>query len=211
MSNTAFAISEITINKVERPQSAILFIVDALGSSYYYPEYSPTALDGSLLIKAKTQNLSFGARIADIRTSHPITGIAHSMIVTGFSDANEETVGYPGATIFDVTKEHGFVNLAVMETGDFRTMPYEQDIILYAQNNSIDDPVISIQEEKAPAGIYDVMNEWKMKLPKYLDNMKGARKYSAFNKWGIDAANAVANEMINKHPTQRFLLTMNVG
>jgi hypothetical protein len=211
MSNTAFAISEITLNKVERPQSAILFIVDGFGSSYFYPEYSPTALDGSLLIKAKTQNFSFGARIADIRTGHPITGIAHSMIVTGFSDANEETVGYPGATIFDVTKEHGFVNIAVMETGDFWNMRYEQDIILYVENNSVDDPLISIQSEKAPAGIYDVMYEWKMKLPTYLDNMKGAKKYSAFNRWGIDAANAVATEMITKHPTQRFLLTMNVG
>jgi len=211
MSNTAFAVSEITINKVERPQSAILFIVDGFGSSYYYPEYSPSALDGSLLIKAKTQNLSFGARIADIRTGHPITGIAHSMIVTGFSDANEETVGYPGATIFDVTKEHGFVNLAVMETGDFRNMRNEQDIILYAENNSVDDPVISIQEEKAPAGMYDLMNEWKMKLPTYMNKTKGAKRYSAFNRWGIDAANAVATEMIQKHPSQRFLLTMNVG
>jgi len=211
MSNTAFAISEITISKVERPQSAILFIVDGFGSSYFYPEYLPSALDGLLLIKAKTQNLSFGARIVDIRTGHPITGIAHSMIVTGFSDANEETVGYPDATIFDITREHGFVNLAVMQTGDFINMRNEQDIILYAQNNSVDDPLISIQAEKAPAGIYDVMYEWKMKLPTYLDNMKGVKKYSAFNKWGIDSANAVATEMIKKHPSQRFLLTMNVG
>jgi hypothetical protein len=211
MSNTAFAVSEITISKVERPQSAILFIVDGFGSSYFYPEYSPTALDGSILVKAKTQNLSFGARIADIRTGHPITGIAHSMIVTGFSDANEETVGYPGATIFDVTKEHGFVNLAVMQTGDFINMRNEQDIILYAENNSVDDPLISIQADKAPSGIYDVMNEWKMKLPTYLDNRKGMEKYSAFNRWGIDASNAVATEMIKKHPSQRFLLTMNVG
>lgn len=211
LSDTAFAVSEITISNVERPKSAILFIVDGFGSSYYYPEYEPFALDSSPLIKARTQNLSFGTRIVDIRTSHPITGIAHSMIVTGFSDANEETVGYPGATIFDVTKEHGFVNIAVMETGDFMNMRYEQDIILYAENNSVDDPLISIQAEKAPTGIYEVMNEWKMKLPAYLEKMKGVKKYSAFNKWGIDAANAVATEMINKHPSQRFLLTMNVG
>jgi hypothetical protein len=211
MSNTAFAVSEITLNKEERPQSAILFIVDGFGSSYFYPEFSPTALDGSLLIKARTQNLSFGARIADIRTGHPVTGIAHSMIVTGFSDANEEIVGYPDATIFDITREHGFVNLAVMQTGDFINMRNEQDIILYAENNSVDDPLISIQAQKAPTGIYDVMYEWKMKLPTYLDNMKGVGKYSAFNRWGIDAANAVATEMIKKHPSQKFLLTMNVG
>jgi 2,3-bisphosphoglycerate-independent phosphoglycerate mutase len=133
MSNTAFAVSEITLNKVERPQSAILFIVDGFGSSYYYPEFSPTALDSSLLIKARTHNLSFGARIEDIRTGHPVTGIAHSMIVTGFSDANEETIGYPDATIFDITREHGFVNLAVMQTGDFINMRNEQDIILFAE------------------------------------------------------------------------------
>jgi len=157
------------------------------------------------------QNLSFGARIADIRTGHPVTGIAHSMIMTGFSDANEETVGYPGATIFDITREHGFVNLAVMQTGDFINMRNKQDIILFAQNNSVDNPLISIQAEKPPAGIYDVMYEWKMKLPTYLDNMKGVKKYSAFNKWGIDSANAVASEMIKKHPSQRFLLTMNIG
>jgi hypothetical protein len=211
MSNTALAVSEITLNKVERPQSAILFIIDGFGSSYFYPEFSPTALDGSLLIKARMQNLSFGTRIADIRTGHPVTGIAHSMIVTGFSDANEETVGYPDATIFDITREHGFVNLAVMQTGDFINMRNEQDIILFAQNNSVDNPLISIQAEKAPAGVYDVMYGWKMKLPSYLENMKGVGKYSAFNRWGIDAANAVATEMIKKHPSQRFLLTMNVG
>jgi 2,3-bisphosphoglycerate-independent phosphoglycerate mutase len=211
ISSTACAVSEITLNEVKRPQSAILFIVDGFGSSYYYPEFSPSALDGSILLKARTQNLSFGTRIADIRTKHPVTGIAHSMIVTGFSDANEETVGYPDATIFDVTREHGFVNLAVMQTGDFINMRNEQDLILFAENNSIDEPIISIQAEKAPAGIYDVMYEWKMKLPIYLDNMKGVTKYSAFNRWGIDAANAVATEMIKKHPSQRFLLTMNVG
>jgi 2,3-bisphosphoglycerate-independent phosphoglycerate mutase len=211
MSNIAVAVSEITVNTVERPQSAILFIVDGFGSSYFYPEYSPTALDGSILIKARTQNLSFEARVADIRTGHPITGIAHSTIVTGFSDANEETVGYPDATIFDVTRAHGFVNLAVMQTGDFINMRNEQDIILYAENNSVDDPLISIQAGKAPSGIYDVMYEWKKKLPSYLDHIKGVGKYSAFNRWGIDAANAVATEMIKKHPSQRFLLTMNVG
>jgi hypothetical protein len=123
--HTAVAISEVTLNDVKRPQSAILFIVDGFGSSYYYPELSPSALDGSLLSKAITNNLSFGTRIVDIRTKHPVTGIAHSVIVTGFSDANEEIVGYPDATIFDITRQHGFVNIAIMEKGDFMNMRNE--------------------------------------------------------------------------------------
>ena len=208
---TASAVSEIPMNEVKRPQSAILFIVDGLGSSYYYPETSPLALDGSLLPKTKTGNLSFGTRITDIRTKHPITGIAHSVIVTGYSDSNEEIVGYPDATIFDITREHGFVNLAIMEKGDFMNMRSEQDIILYAENNSIDEPLMSIQTKNAPEGVYDIMYEWKIKLPDYLDRKKGVDKYSAYNRWGIDAANAAALEMVKKHPSQRFLLTVNIG
>src|SRR3990172_13299761 len=211
LSIDASAVSETALNEVKRPQSAILFIVDGFGSSYYYPELSPSALDGSLLLKANTHNMSFGARVADIRTRHPVTGIAHSILVTGFSDADEETVGYPDATIFDITRQHGFVNLAVMERGDFMNMRNEQDIILFAEDNSIDEPQMSIQTNNAPAGIDDLMYEWKVKLPDYLDGKKGADKYSAYNRWGIDAANAVAIDLIRKHSSRRFLLTVNIG
>jgi len=211
LADTALGVSEVTLNNAQRPGGAVLFIVDGLGSSYYYPEFTPYALDGSVLSKAVTSNLTYGARITDIKTPYPVTGIAHSVIVTGYSQANEEIVGYPDATIYDITREHGFINLAVMEKGDFRNMREEQDIILFAENNSIDEPVISIQAKKAPAGVYEVMYDWKMKLPIYLDNKSGREKYSAYNKWGIDTASAVAEAMVKNHPSQRFLLTVNVG
>ena len=210
-SSTASAVSEITINDVKKPQSAILFIVDGFGSSYYYPELTPTALDGSELSKALAPNLTFGTRIIDVKTPHPVTGIAHSVIVTGYSDANEEIVGYPDATIYDITRQQGYVNLSVMETGDFSNMRQEQDIILFVENNSLDKPSISIQAKSSPAGMYELMYEWKMKMPSYLNNISGVKRYSAYNKWSIDAANAVANAMIKKHPDQKFLLTVNVG
>ncbi|MCZ7392687.1 MAG: alkaline phosphatase family protein [Candidatus Methanoperedens sp.] len=211
VSNTASAVSEITLNDVKKPQSAILFIVDGFGSSYYYPELTPIALDGGEIPKAITQNLSFGARVINIKTPTPVTGIAHSVIVTGDSKANEEIVGYPDATIYDITRQHGFVNLAVMETGDFSNMRAEQDIILFAENNSLDKPLISIQIKNAPSGVYELMYDWKMKMPSYLNNLSGTEKYAAYNKWSIDAANAVAGAMIENHPNQKFLLTVNVG
>jgi hypothetical protein len=210
-SNAAFAVSEITLTDVKRPERAILFIVDGFGSSYYYPELTPYALDGSELTKARAQNLTLGTRMIDIKTPHPVTGIAHSVIVTGYSDANEETVGYPDATVYDVARKHGFVNLAVMEKGDFLNMREEQDIILYAENNSIDEPQISIKAKAPPSGVYELMYEWKMKLPSYLNNQSGVKKYSAYNKWGIDAANDIANAMIKNHPSQKFILTVNAG
>lgn len=211
LTHTAFAASEITLNDVQKPKGAILFIVDGFGSSYYYPELTPYALDGSGLEKASAPNLTFGTRIIDVKTPTPVTGIAHSVIVTGYSDANEELVGYPDATIFDVTRQHGFVNLAVMEKGDFLNMRGEQDIILFAENNSIDEPLMSIQARASPSGIYELMYEWKMKLPEYLNNKSGVEKYSAYNKWGIDSAHAAANAMIKKHPDKKFLLTVNIG
>ncbi|MDP2768120.1 MAG: sulfatase-like hydrolase/transferase, partial [Candidatus Methanoperedens sp.] len=210
LSGAALAVSEITLNEVKRPQSAILFIVDGFGSSYYYPELTPIALDGSALLKARTRNLTFGTRIIDIKTSHPVTGIAHSVIVTGYSDANEEIVGYPDATIFDVTRKHGFVNIAVMQKGDFKNMREEQDIIIFDENNSIDKPLMSIQSKSPPIGVYDSMYEWKMKVPSYM-NKSGVDRYSAYNKWGIDTANAVMKFMIKNHPDQKFLLTVNIG
>jgi hypothetical protein len=210
-SNTASAVSEITLNDIKKPQSAILFIVDGFGSSYYYPEFIPTALDGSELNKTGGSNLTFGTRVINIKTPTPVTGIAHSVIATGHSGANEETVGYPDATIYDITRQHGFVNLAVMEKGDFSNMRNEQDIILFAENNSVDKPLISIQAKNAPSGIYELMFDWKMKLPAYMNNMSGAGKYSAYNKWGIDAAHAVVKDMMKNHPSQKFLLTVNIG
>lgn len=90
-------------------------------------------------------------------------------------------------------------------------MREEQDIILFAENNSIDEPLISIQANKAPSGVYELMYDWKMRLPVYLNNLSGREQYSAYNKWGIDTANAVATYMIKKHPSQKFLLTVNIG
>ena len=203
--------TEITLNNIQKPDSAILFIVDGLGSPYFYPELTPYAIDESEISKAVTGNLTTGTRLMDIRTPIPSTGPAHSVIVTGYSGANEEIVGYPDATIYDITRQHGFVNLAVMEKGDFQNLRDEQDIILFAQNNSIDEPQISIQANKAPSGIYELMYDWKMKLPGYLEKRKDREKYSAYNKWGIDAANAVAGYMTKNHPLQRFFLTVNVG
>lgn len=210
-SDPASGVSEIRLNNIQRPDSAILFIVDGLSPSYFYPELTPRGLDESELSKAAAPNLTFGTRFPDIRTPIPSTGPAHAVIVTGYSKADEEIAGYPDATIYDITRQHGFVNLAVMEKGDFQNLRDEQDIILFAQNNSIDEPLISIQANKAPSGIYELMYDWKMKQPEYLNKKKDREKYSAYNRWAIDAANAVAVYMKKNHPSKRFLLTVNIG
>ncbi|MCX9015096.1 MAG: sulfatase-like hydrolase/transferase [Candidatus Methanoperedens sp.] len=209
--NAVYGVSEITLNDVERPNGAVLFIVDGLGSSYFYPEYTPYAIDGNGLLKTDAPNLTFGSRVVDVKVPTPSTGIAHSVIVTGYSGADEELVGYPDATLYDVTRRYGFINMAIMQKGDFSNMRKEQDIIMYSPNNSINNPSVSIQANNPYDGIYELMYDWKMKFPAYLDNKSGYERYSAYNKWGIDAASAVVWEMAAKHPSQRFLLTVNIG
>ncbi|HEY9245426.1 MAG TPA: sulfatase-like hydrolase/transferase, partial [Candidatus Methanoperedens sp.] len=155
--------------------------------------------------------LTFGTRIVDFKTPHPVTGTAHSVITTGYSEADEEIAGYPDATFYDAARKNGFVNLAIMEKGDFSNLREEQDIILFAQNNSIDEPVLSIKAKNPPAGVEKLMHEWEMKLPDYLNNKSGVEKYSAYNKWGIDAAESVLTFMIKNYPSQKFFLTINIG
>ena len=209
--NVVAGVSEIIVNDVERPNGVIIFIVDGLGSSYFYPEFTPYALDGSGLFKATAPNLTFGMRVLDVKVPTPSTGIAHSVIVTGYSEADTELVGYPGATIYDITRQHGFINLAIMLKGDFYNMRQEQDIIMYAPNNSINNPSVSIQANNPYEGIYELMYDWKMKLPAYFDNKSGYDRYPAYNRWVIEAAGAVVEEMVTNHPSQKFILTVNVG
>ena len=209
--NVVAGVSEIILNDVERPNGAIIFIVDGLGSSYFYPEYTPYALDGIGLFEASAPNLTFGRWVQDVKVPTPSTGTAHSVIVTGYSGADTELVGYPDATIYDVTRQHGFINLAIMQKGDFSNMRAEQDIIMYAPNNSINNPSVSIQANNPYEGIYELMYGWKMKIPEYFDNKSGYDRYSAYNKWGIDAASAVVEEMVTNHPSQKFILTVNIG
>jgi len=207
------ASTEIAVNPTNRPSSAILLIVDGLGSSYFYPELVPEALDGSILKKASAPNLTMGSvRIVDVRAVQPITGIGHSVIVTGDSKADEEVVGYPDATIYDTARKYGFLALAVMEKGDFINMRREQDLILYAKTTSFPNPEISLEsKETAPSDVYQLMAAWQERLPSYLARKKGVDQYIACNQWGIDASKEVVVQMIENHPNQRFILTINLG
>jgi hypothetical protein len=151
-------------------------------------------------------------RIMDVRTGQPITGIGHSVIATGDSKADEEVVGYPDATIYDTARKYGFLALAIMEKGDFTNMRREQDLILYAKNTSFPNPEISLEsKETAPSDVYQLMANWKERLPSYLARKKGVDQYIARNQWGIDASKEVVVQMIENHPNQRFILTINLG
>ena len=77
--------------------AAVLLIIDGMGSSYIYPEFTPYALDGSALNRANVSNIMLiadgGTRVLDIRAPQTSTAPGHSVLVTGYSRADTELVG----------------------------------------------------------------------------------------------------------------------
>lgn len=216
---TLLSVASATIVDVDSPavtRGAVLLIVDGMGSSYIYPEFTPYALDGSALNRANVSNIMLiadgGARVLDIRAPQTSTAPGHSVLVTGYSRADTELVGRGWATIFDVLRVHDYLCLAVMQKGDFKEMRAKQDAILFDASASIRNPSIDMEARPhVPAGLHELMQTWQKRLPNYLDGKEGVERYAAYNGWAIDASNAIIRYMAENHPTQKFLLTVNVG
>lgn len=197
----------------ETPQSVILVIIDGLGSYYIYPEFTPHTLSGTPIEKIDVPNLTEGdARVVSVRVPVPRTGPGHSVIVTGDPSAEPDTLPIT-TTIFDILHDEGFITLAVMEKGDSSGMRREQDAILYAESNSIHEPVFKVQckNQSVPVEVIDVMEERSSLMPEYMENARGAAAYQRYNRFAIETAEDLVEVMTDNHPDQRFILTINVG
>lgn len=192
------------------PASTVILVIDGLGSSYVYPEMEARTVEGGPAGYAALPNLtSGGARVLDIRAPVPSTGVAHSVLVTGFSGASEQTVGIPGATIFDMVRERGYLCIAILQRGDFSQMLLEQDAFISFDDNSIrsTDPLTG-----GAAGVLDeVRRLLEICRERFAVNpydAPGTASYKSYNQWALDAAAWVVTAM---KPEQRFLLFVNVG
>ncbi|MDI6859820.1 MAG: sulfatase-like hydrolase/transferase [Methanocellales archaeon] len=207
--------TDVVVNPVHSPNGAVLLIIDGMGSSYIYPEFVPYDLDGNELGKANLSNITLiadgGTRVLDVRAPQPSTIPGHSVLVTGYSKANKDTVGEM-MTIFDIAREHDYICMAVMHKGDFKEMRAEQDAILFDASHSIREPSIELEQTvDLPMDVLELMQEWQRNLLSYLEGKDGVERYIAYNEWGIHASDAIARFMCENQPEQKFLLTMNVG
>ena len=204
---------EVVVNPVHSSNGAILLVIDGMGASYIYPEVAPYDLDGNELGKANLSNIMLiaesGTRILDVRAPQTSTTPGHSILVTGYSNANKDTVGEM-MTIFDIVRKHDYICIAVMHKGDFEEMRAEQDAILFDSSNSIREPSITLEHTlSCPTDVLELMQEWQHNL--LLEEKDGVERYIAYNGWAIDASDAIARFMCENHPDQKFLLTVNVG
>jgi len=211
----ACATTEITVHNADY-DGCVLLVIDGLGSAYCYPELTPRALDNSTLGKADCANIlaiaDGGTRVIDVRAPVTSTGPGHSVIVTGQSDATPNTVSGE-TTIFDIAHENGYFCAGVMENGDFRAMCDELDIILHIQKNSIKNPGIAINEspyghEDLSRNVSMLMEEWS-NITEYLGDKEGVPRYVAYNRWAVDASDAVIENLCESDVP--FLLIINLA
>jgi len=207
----------IEVGETNPPQNIVLLIVDGMGSAYVTPGSTPLALNGDPIDTADVpffeNMISDGILLPQIIVPTPSTVPAHSVIITGFSGAEQEMVEYNDATIYDVLKEQGFLCIAIMHMGDFSGMCNEQDIILYNPSNLISIPSLQVQVNDAsvPVDIVRQLELLKQELPGYLEGTDGLDSYIAYSDWELDASRDIVSLMARQYPNMKYILTINVG
>ncbi len=215
LSGQAYATTEIMVHHTDY-NGCVLLIIDGLGSSYCYPEFTPYTLDNSTPGKANCTTLlavaESGMRIIDVRAPVTSTAPGHSVIVTGCADATPSNVA-KGTTIFDVAHENGYFCAGVMENGDFSEMCDELDVILHIKKNSINNPGVVVDRhpyshEGVSMDVAELMENWN-NTTEYLGDTEGVERYVAYNRWAIDASDAVIRDLSGNDVP--FILIINVG
>lgn len=196
---------DIQVRPTAQPAGAVVLVIDGLGSSYVYPEYSAYALDGSSLEKAVLFNLTgSGARAVDVRVPVPETTKSHSVLVTGRSEADWDKLG---PTIFDLAREDGYLCLAILERGDSMSILEDMDAVLYLGENKLHgaEPTPGFRAD-VPVGIRALFQKWRDRFAQY-SAPEGIAGYAGYNAWALDAASDTVEHLIGKP----FIMLVNAG
>jgi 2,3-bisphosphoglycerate-independent phosphoglycerate mutase len=213
----AGAFTYIDAGDIDTPGNMVLLIIDGMGSKYITPGSIPTAMDGTHIkhayIPVLENVISNGVIVPEVRVRVPKTGPAHSVIITGYSKAGQETVEFTDATIYDVLKKEGFLSVAIMHKGDFTQLRNEQDIILYTESDAIKNAsfMLQINNNNVPVEIVKELEYWEQEHTKYQKDTKGIDSYTAYADWELNATEHIISFMAEHYPEIRYILTINIG
>jgi bisphosphoglycerate-independent phosphoglycerate mutase (AlkP superfamily) len=191
-------------------KSAVLVIVDGMGSSYVYPDRSPACVDGSPLPCVHVDIFENASARFELRVPKTETESGNAVIATGYSGATGEMVSYYNATIYDVLRANGYLTIAILETGDTGYMIAKPDIIIYEKNNSVKNPcaTIIINNESIPSGVRDILAASPL-CP--ATGMTPAAAYKQYDEWPLDRALAMVRFLEEHYRGQKYLLTVTVA
>ncbi|WMW25124.1 sulfatase-like hydrolase/transferase [Methanolobus sediminis] len=212
------------IGSVNTPHGVVILIVDGLSSYYTYPEYTPCAIDGSVLKKAdvpKMQEMfNNSCRILDVTVPQTFTEGGHSVIATGYSRADSELTGSSGTTIFDIAHDYNYLTFAIMEKGDSYGFCNKQNVVMHDTENSINEPEMVIETNMLTENtktisfeITDQMQSHSSKLQEKLDQYPegSIERYNEYNNWIIETGIDIIEYMEKEYPEQNYILTINAG
>jgi hypothetical protein len=192
-------------------KSAVLVIVDGLGSSYIYPDHSPVCIDGSPLPGIRPHFVENATARYELWVPTPETECGNAVIATGYSGATQDAFSYFGATIYDVLRAEGYLSMAIMQTGDNADMRGEPDVVVHERNNSIYSPEVRmvINSELVPFDVRDLMMADPPGGSKAGTDHDSA--YRLYDKWPLDQAIKLVWYMRDRYPGQKYLLAVSVG
>ncbi len=214
----------VDVAPTNAPHGAVILIMDGVSSCYIYPEFTPYAIDGSLIEKADNDNMSFifdqSCRVLDVVAPQTYTEAGHSVLVTGYSRADGDIVGGYDTTIYDVAHDYDYLTFAIMEKGDFSSMCEEQNVVVHDATNSINNPemlvktnIHSIDNKKISMDVAKFFQDQASIIPFQLQNYPegSIERYNAYNKWAIETAINNIEFMARTYPEEHYILTINVG
>lgn len=222
--STGCAVTVVELDQVSTPQGAVILIVDGLSSYYFYPEHTPHAIDGTVLDKAETYDMlemfAKGSRVLDVTAPQTFTEGGHSVMVTGYANADRDIVSASGTTIYDVAHEYGYMNFAIMQRGNSASIRSKQNVIIYDARNSVNEPELPVEtymlSDTSRDISFDVVELFQQRsagLQSLLDEHPRAsqERYDVYNVWPIETAIELIDFMGQEHPDQQYILTINVG
>lgn len=190
---------------------AVIVVIDALGSSYLSP-HTATYTDGTPIPSVDLKAAARADASCQLQVPVPATEYGHAVIVTGYSGASQETVGYYHSTIFDALKDDGYIALGILENGDSSEMLGKLDAVVREKNDSIYTPDFEFIQhgDRVPPDVVQMMKDYPL-LPSSKAGKDKYAPYIKYNDWSLDFTGALVTYMNKNWPGVDYILIVNAG
>src|SRR5271157_555810 len=190
---------------------AVIVVIDSLGSSYLSPN-TATYTGGTPIPSLDLKFVDMADARYQLKVPVPATEYGHAVIVTGDSNASQETVALYHATIFDALKDDGYLALGILENGDSAQMLAELDAAVREKNDSVYDPYFQYIQHgnSVPPDLARMMQDY----PVLNSSKAGKDKYAGFikyNNWSLDFTRDLVTFMGTHEPDVNYVLLVNAG